>query len=374
MDKVRIVHCSDLHFDTPFGDLDSRLSQIRQEEIRETFSKIIDLCKSEKADILLICGDLFDNYSVKKMTLHFLKDKFLEIPGVRVFMVAGNHDPLNERSFYKMIEWPDNVYIFENQIEEVKIEELKTTVIGASFKENYEKKSQLSKYFLGNNDDNIRIMLMHGEITDREDSNEYNPITEQQIESTKVSYAALGHRHAFSGLKKCGMTTYAYCGCPEGRGFDEVGPKGIIVGDVYNNGVNLEFVPLNKRTYYEIEVDITGAMSNDFIKSKVIAAVDENHHNNIYCINLKGEISDEFILNTDTISSIVKPYFFAVKIKDKSTVKLDIEKLSREYSIKGLFSAKMLKKIEEAENEDEKEKLMKALKIGLQSLSAQEVN
>ena len=50
------------------------------------------------------------------------------------------------------------------------------------------------------------------------------------------------------------------------------------------------------------------------------------------------------------------------------------DKVSAWDSIKGLFSAKMLKKIEEAENDYEKEKLMKALKIGLQSLSTQEVN
>lgn len=373
MEKVRIVHCADLHFDTPFSDLKSSLSKIRQEEIRETFSRIIEICKDENADILLICGDVFDNYSVKKITLQFLKEKFEEISNVRVFIVAGNHDPLNERSFYKMVDWPSNVHIFSNTMEEVQINDINVTVIGQSFKNNYEKVSQLDNYFPGNSENDIRIMMMHGEVTDIESSNEYNPVKEKEIEKSRVSYLALGHRHSFSGFKKCGMTTYAYSGCPEGRGFDELGDKGIIVGDVYKDHVDLKFVPICKRKYQVIKVDISGLMSNDSIKSKILSKTYDNCSNDIYKVILEGEVSDEFIINTDIIMNSIKSYFFDVKVKDKTTVKVDIKKLSKEYSIRGIFSAKMLKKIEEAASEEEKECLINALKIGLQSLSMQEV-
>ena len=43
-----------------------------------------------------------------------------------------------------------------------------------------------------------------------------------------MDYIALGHIHKFSGIKRIGNTYYAYSGCPEGRGFDEEGDKGII--------------------------------------------------------------------------------------------------------------------------------------------------
>lgn len=374
MDKVKIIHCADLHFDTPFSDLNNRLSKLRQDELRETFSNIINLCKDEKVQILLVAGDMFDNNSIKRITLQFLKEKFLEIPKVKVFMVAGNHDPLNSRSFYNMIDWPENVHIFSNNFESIVIEELNTVVIGASFKESYEKQSLLKDYHVENNlEKYIKLMVLHGEVSKVEDGNEYNPIREEEIENLGVNYLALGHRHGFSGIKKCGTTHYAYCGCPEGRGFDELGEKGIIIGEIYKDNLELEFKPVNKRTYYEIEVDVTGATSKDVIKNQILNSVDNKHRENIYKVILMGELSEEFILDINILQNSLEQNFFALKLKDSTSIKLDIEKLSKEYSIKGLFSAKMLEKINKAETEAEKEKLIKALKIGLQSLSKEEV-
>ncbi|GKX65074.1 metallophosphoesterase family protein [Inconstantimicrobium mannanitabidum] len=375
MDKVKIVHCADLHFDTPFSDLDTKLSKIRQDELRDTFSKIIHLCKVKNAEILLIAGDVFDNSSVKKITLQFLKEKFMEIPEVRIFIVAGNHDPLNNRSFYNMIDWPSNVHIFSNQFESVVIEELNTVVIGASFKESYEKKSLLRDY----NSDNsfqkyIKLMILHGDVSQVEDGNEYNPITETEIARTSVDYLALGHKHAFSGIKRSGNTFYAYCGCPEGRGYDELGEKGVIIGEVYRENVQLEFVPTNKRNYKELQVDVSGIISKEGIVKRVLSEVDSNSINDIYRILLKGEIDEDFVVDINSLQNSLERYFFSVKVKDDTTIKVDVNKLSKEYSIKGLFSAKMLEKINTAANEEEKEKLIRAFKIGLQSLSKEEVN
>ena len=58
MNKVRILHCADLHFDTPFKELDKYISDISKEELLEVFKNIIDLCIKEKVEVLLIAGEL----------------------------------------------------------------------------------------------------------------------------------------------------------------------------------------------------------------------------------------------------------------------------------------------------------------------------
>ncbi|MBY7043951.1 metallophosphoesterase, partial [Clostridium botulinum] len=173
---------------------------------------------------LLIAGDMFDNLSVNKSTLCFLKSCFEKIDKVKIFISPGNHDPYNEKSFYSIIEWPKNVYIFKGNMEKVVLEDLKTIVWGAAFTHNYIYESLVKD--VNRIDEYNNIMVIHGEISSKE-KNEYNPITEEEIAKSDMDYIALGHRHKYIGVNKVLNTCYAYSGCPQGRGFDELGDKGI---------------------------------------------------------------------------------------------------------------------------------------------------
>ena len=73
-------------------------------------------------------------------------------------------------------------------------------------------------------------MCLHGEVG--VPGSRYDPISEAELARSGMAYIALGHAHAFSGLRRAGDSFYAWPGCPEGRGFDETGDKGVIVADV----------------------------------------------------------------------------------------------------------------------------------------------
>ena len=227
MRKIKILQAGDLHFDTPFKDLDKNISIISKEELLEVFSKIIDTAMENSVDILLLTGDIFDNLTINKKTLIFIKNQIERISNIRVFISPGNHDPYNEKSFYKMINWPDNVYIFKGGIENVIVEDLNTVVWGAAFNEYHVRKSMLKDINIKEN--YINIMTIHGDISNTDDGNEYNPITIKDIENSKLDYIAIGHRHNFSGILRENNTYYAYAGCPQGRGFDELGDKGCLL-------------------------------------------------------------------------------------------------------------------------------------------------
>ena len=66
MRKVKILHCSDIHFDTPFKELSKEIANNCREELLETFKRIIDLTIEENVQVLFIAGDLFDNFTVIK--------------------------------------------------------------------------------------------------------------------------------------------------------------------------------------------------------------------------------------------------------------------------------------------------------------------
>ncbi len=371
MRKIKILQAGDLHFDTPFKDLDKNISIISKEELLEVFSKIIDTAMENSVDILLLTGDIFDNLTINKKTLIFIKNQIERISNIRVFISPGNHDPYNEKSFYKMINWPDNVYIFKGGIENVIVEDLNTVVWGAAFNEYHVRKSMLKDINIKEN--YINIMTIHGDISNTDDGNEYNPITIKDIENSKLDYIAIGHRHNFSGILRENNTYYAYAGCPQGRGFDELGDKGIILGEITKGAVDLRFVRTSKRNYYVEEIDISNSVSYDEVRLKILSAIDkEERENNLYKIILKGEVESYINLREDIILEKIKSDFYFVKVIDKTEVKLDFDEISKDYSIKGVYAKKLLEKMKEEDCNNEI--LQMALKLGIQSLSQEEVN
>ncbi len=371
MKKVKILQAGDLHFDTPFKDLNKNIALISKEELLEVFSKIINMCMENSVDILLLTGDIFDNLTVNKKTLVFIKSQLERIINIKVFISPGNHDPYYEKSFYKMIEWPSNVHIFKSSVESVVLQDLETVVWGAGFNTHHVKKSMLKNISI--NEKYINIMVIHGDISNSDEGNDYNPITLRDIEDSRLDYIAIGHRHNYSGILRQKDTCYAYAGCPQGRGFDELGDKGIIVGEVSKGTVDLKFIRTSKRNYYVVDVDISNSVSYEEIKERVINSIsEEERKNNLYKVILKGEIESYINLNEDVVFEKIKDYFYFVKVIDNTDVKLDFDKISKDYSIKGVYARKLLDKMEEDDYDDEVIKL--ALKIGIQCLSHEEVN
>ena len=372
MNKVKVLHCADLHFDTPFKELSKEVSDTSKNELLEVFKKIIDLAIEENIEVLLIAGDVFDNLTVNKNTLFFISDQIKRIKNIKVFISPGNHDPYNEKSFYSMINWPENVYIFKGDMEFKEVKELNLIIWGAGFRNNYENETLLKSINVENN--KINIMLLHGEITSFNSKNEYNPIYINDIYKSNIDYIALGHRHKFSGILKEGMTTYAYSGCPQGRGFDEEGEKGVIIGEVYKGGTNLSFLPVCKRKYITKEIDITGTNNYDEVIFKLLSELsDEEIHKNFYKIILKGELKEHFNLKESVLIEKLKNKFYYIKIINDTSIEVNLTELSRDYSIKGMFIAKIIEKLKDA-SDDDKEILNLALKIGIQCLSEDEVN
>lgn len=376
MKDIKILHCSDLHFDTPFSELDKDFAEKRREDLRETFGNIVNLAKKEEVDVLLICGDLFDNQRVMRTTLDYIRRKLEEIPEISVFIAPGNHDPYNEKTFYTMIDWPLNVHIFKSDMEAVYIEDKNITVYGQGFSEYYERKSFLkdfpSKFKI--NEKHINIMALHGDISDRGKTNEYNPITPYEIGESNMDYIALGHRHSFSGIKKEKNTRYSYCGNPEGRAFDEKGEKGVVLGSISKDNVDLNFIPICKRKYEEVSLNIENALTYEDISNNIISSIPkDSRHKDIYKVILLGEVKEDFSINLEVLKEKLSKHFYYMKLKDSIEIKLDYNIISKEFTLKGLYTKKMLEKIKKAEKDEDKRLLKEALKSGIQCLSNKEL-
>ncbi len=374
MQSVKILHCADLHIGASESFLGVSSTERRFETLL-TFERIITTAKENGVNILLIAGDLFNSNDVEDVFVDRILQGFLTVPEIKIVYCAGNHDPLNALSPFLNRKLPENLYILGTKDSFIVFDELKTRIYGKSFDEMY-MKGQPSFSLIPPDDDYINIMNIHGEL--RSDLNsDYNSITSEFISKSGMDYIALGHIHRRTDIGKIGNTYVAYCGCPEGQGFDELDEKGVYMGEISKGKCNLDFVKLCYRMHISESINIENCKTSDEISQYILSVLKEKYGNdyikNLYKIILTGEVEENTEISVIEIQSRLSSELYFVKVKDNTEIKIDIKSLLGEKTLKGIFVRKMCEKIESAETEEEKSSLKYALSIGLKAFKG-EVN
>jgi len=251
---LKIIHAADFHLDSPFSGLTPELAARRRGEQRLLLNDLTDLVKKEGADLVLLSGDLLDGELVYRETVQALSHCLGEMP-CPVFIAPGNHDPNTPNSPWRSRSWPENVHIFGKNVEKYELPEKNCVVYGYGFPTPHVETSPLEGFLVTEGRETVKLMCLHADMTP---GSPYAPITERQIAGSGLTYLALGHIHARSGLRTAGNTWYAYPGCPQGRGFDETGERGALVLHIEPGRVEEKFVPLCRHRYETVSVDVTG--------------------------------------------------------------------------------------------------------------------
>ena len=245
---MRFVHMADIHFDSPFSLLSTRenLSNKRRLAQRETFKKSIEYIKEEKIPFLFISGDLYEQEYVKTSTIEFINDLFKTIPDTQIFISPGNHDPYLINSPYNTFNWNDNVYIFNNEIKIIELEEV--DIYGFGFNDFYCTNSNIENIQIKNKE-KINILITHGSLdASKKLDMQYNPINSSKLKNIGFDYVALGHIHKGNYLNN--ENNFIYPGSLISFGFDELGMHGILdvkinKNNLFNNKINNEINYLN---------------------------------------------------------------------------------------------------------------------------------
>ena len=155
-----------------------------------------------------------------------------------------------------------------------------------------------------------------------------------------------------------------YPGSIVSLGFDELGEHGMIVGDIDKERINLKFIPLDETEFKLYDLDVTEIISKEELIEKINELSFEE--NNLIEIILTGKRNFEIdryelykLISNDKI----------IKIKNKTKINYDLEKLSNDTTLKGLFTKEMFRKLsDENISNEEKEIIEKAVEIGMEAL------
>ncbi len=371
MKNIKLLHTADIHIGAAESFLGTAADERRFETLI-TFEKIIDMAVKEKVDLIAIAGDLFDSNTVEERFISAVFEKIGAAAPIKVVFAAGNHDPLNADSPFLTHNLPDNLYVLGTSDECITLEDIKVKAYGRSFEHN--RLSGNESFSLKTDPDYINILVQHGELKSDLNS-DYNAITPRFVKTSGMDYIALGHVHKRTEIGVIDSTHFAYCGCPEGQGFDELDQKGIYIGEIGKNFCELKFTPVSKRLHIEEAVDISGVSTTaeicDAVILKLKAAYGESFSDNLYKIELVGEIAEETEIITAEILARLKPLLYFVKVKNSTEYSLDYESLSAEPTLKGIFVKKMLEKMNATDDETEKALIRKALNIGIKAFKTE---
>ena len=326
---LKLIHGADFHLDAPFAAISPEKARQRRAEQRQLLSRLADLAEEEGADLVLLSGDLLDGGETYQETVEALSHALGQIKAP-VFIAPGNHDPYGPRSAYAGTAWPDNVHIFTSvQPEGVELPELGCVVHGAAFTTPQADRSPLMG-FSAPRDGRIHLMTLHGDVAGQ---GRYGPIRPEDIAESGLTYLALGHIHACSGLQRAGETCWAYPGCPEGRGFDETGEKGVLSVTVEDDHtVSARFVPLAGRRYEIVEADVTG---KDSAEAALRAVLPPSPSGDCCRILLTGQRSFG-APDLAALTALAQPSYFSVSVRDNTRPLRDLWQRAGEDSLTGL--------------------------------------
>ena len=370
----KIIHAADIHLDAPFSLLDVQKAQVRKNELRGAFASLILFAKTEKADMVIISGDLFDSGFVTKETTSLLISQFASFPECRFIIAPGNHDYISSRSPYLKDIFPPNVFIFDSEeISCFSFPEIGVSVYGYAFTSEKYTDNPL-KEVIPLDRGRINILAAHADVGGHSDS---CPIAPADIAKSGFDYVALGHIHKGGEIKAAGNTYYAYSGCLEGRSFDECGIKGVIVCEMTKQAghlsVNFSNRRLCKRHYEKLTADITGVSSNEALIERLrgVIASEGFGADVLLRLRLVGRISPEIALNFKAITAQELGLFY-LEIENDSVPLLDYNDLKNDISIRGALFRELMPMLE-SENEEERQIAATALRLGLAALDGEDV-
>lgn len=326
---MKILHCSDLHIGSTFKWLSNKATVHRQ-NLKLTFQRTVEYAITQKVDLFIVTGDLFDTPFPNDMDVKFVRELLYKLSdnNISIAIIAGNHDRLEKDSVWMQENWnyDTNIYVF-NDVTNVKVwEDKKLIVYGNSSHLQNELTNPLEGILdeLDKNkrlyNDYFHVVLAHGGL-------DINNSTIRVIKKDEIlklidkgaTYIGLGDWHGFLEViqNKC-----CYSGSLDilARDQKNAGYIALAVDDI---------VSFEKITNLKIEImDIDLSFVKDI--SDIEYLVSKNASiNTIRTINLNGSV--KFYIDNDELMSKYAMMFYHLNIVNKSVIDdIDISVLNND--------------------------------------------
>ncbi len=374
--RIRFLHCSDIHLDTPFVGLSAEKSEERRRMLRGSFIKMMQYIRETNVNVALMCGDIFNIDYATNTTAEILIREFKQCPDTEFIIAPGKHDYYTDNPIYASGRLPDNCHVFSSDaLSRFDFEDYNITVYGWAFMSPEMKECPLYGRQV---DDSSRVNIvcayadLNGEV-----GSTSCPVSSSELKKFGADYYALGSRHEASKFATIGASKYSYSGSLECTGFEESGIGGVnIVTVEYSDGeVSIEnkSVSFGHVKFITEELDVTGVNTSNEIINRISRLISSKKYDNETALRVElcGNVEPHFSVPKNIENDAFGLYFF--KLIDKTLPLFDTEKYKRDMSVKGEIFRQFYPMLL---SEDEEERLIsaRAFRVALAALENREID
>ncbi len=291
---MKFIHLADVHLGiTP--DEGKPWSEVRKQEIKDTFVKVIEDAEAKQVDLILIAGNLFHmppsegmlrdvDYILSKLT----KTKTIIIAGSNDYLKPGS--PMAEYKFSSK-----TICMSADKINNVYMKDINTCVTGFSY-DSKEKEDDILNHIRPAKQGAFNILLAHG------GDAKHLPFNKKILRESNFDYIALGHIRKPEIIKE---NAVIMAGSLEPIDYTDTGARGYIYGEVTDGELTTEFVPVAQRAYMNLLLNIKPDHTPEMILSLVDRQIQNLGTQNIYRILVKGQNYNRDIFD---FSDLVRKY------------------------------------------------------------------
>lgn len=323
---------------------------IRNHEDCALLARILQKAQDRAAEAILIGGDLFDVPFLDEITEKAVLT-LLSAALCPVFIVAGNHDPLEVTALYSRM--PQGVQVLPAEWTQYTVGEGVYLYGYSSAREAGESLIPAGFSAAG---EGVHILLAHGH--PEGSAGMFAPLSAEAL--SVFDLAVVGHIHK-AEQRRIGGCLLLIPGIPQGRGWDELGERFVYLVDADpRGGVTAEPCSVAERIYLEIPVDLTGCADGGSILEKMDAVeIPEGAEARLILTGHPEESPDAAVrLYTERTGR---------EVKDQTDRFGSLETLREQNTLQGAFVRRAMKEIEGADPSD-RPQLEEALRLGLQAL------
>lgn len=360
---MKMIHCADLHLDSKLNaNLDREKAILRRAELLDTFSDMVDYAADNGVDVILIAGDLFDKTHIRKQARARVIEEITTHPDIDFLYLQGNHDRTDFLQDVSPSDIPNLKTFCDSEWTGYRYGDVVVT--------GREINADNSKTFTMNlilDQADVNIVMLHGQESDYEGSDKTEIIPLQNLRGKYIDYLALGHIHSYKKAKLDDRGEYCYCGCLEGRGFDECGEKGFVLLDIEDKKVSSTFVPFAKRRLHEIGVSVSPDDGMPGILQAIEEAVADIPEGDMVKTVLSGYVEMDREADTERILRSFGERFFFFKVYDETRIRIDYDSFINDRSLKGEF-VRLMQSVDLPED-----KKARIVEIGMKALMEEEI-
>ncbi len=365
---MKILHCGDIHLDSPFSLLDHEEGLRRRDELRRTFLELLAFARREGVAVVLIAGDLFDHGFATAETVKLLTDAFSAMEDIRFVIAPGNHDAAIAGSAYLGEGFPSNVTVFTHEsLEYVDYDDLGLRVWGYGFTSDRLEHAPLAGQTLAV-EGKTAILCAHADLG--APLSKYAPLAATDLAESGLAYAALGHVHKREDAQTFGQTLTAYSGCLVGRSYDECGFGGAVLLELEGGRVtDWRRIPFAHRQYAIEHLNVDGAAGDSDIIEALRGAMAAWHYGEETALRvyLDGAIEPVYTPDLAAIAAACRGELWQLELKDETLPIWCSDYLERDPGIRGALYRTLLPKMQSGAAE-ERARAVAALRLGLAAL------